>query len=104
MKIQLIQYEKKFAQKDGDIVVTQFSAPQALDEFDVNVIDLSCSKMWKTNGVSISSVECLNDLKSLSTMVSNRRKSIVLYVFPQNCDYLYHFDSYSKRYRINFQI
>ena len=66
------------------------SAPRALDDYDINVLDLSVSTMWKYRNHSyIGQVDLLPDLKTLQQMVENRKTAIVVYVMPQNVLYSY---------------
>lgn len=95
-KIQLITYQPKdFMVGNNNIEISNFNNLKALDNYDVNVFDLSNTNIWKNkssknekaNGDTIIS----SDLKSIKTMIQNSKKTKVLICLPQNvkyrCDY-----------------
>jgi len=91
-KIQLITYQPTdFNISNDNIEISNFNNLKALDNYDVNVFDLSNSNIWKnkndktekpTGDILVSS-----DLKSIKTMIQNSKKTKVLICLPQNIKY-----------------
>ena len=90
MKIQLITEQTSF-EASKDVTLSTFDAPRSLDEFDVNVIDLSHEKIWHNTGEHFRSVNRLNDFRSIQTMVAKKCRAKVLFVLPQNGNCYYHY-------------
>lgn len=97
MTIQVIG--EGWGEKPGFIDITQspLAYPRSLDEFDINIISLNDEALWRSDTTRCNSVNSCNDLKSVANMVKNRKKSIVVYVMPQN------FIFYYNKYTINHQ-
>ncbi len=103
--IQIINYsgERNNGFKEcRSIKFTSICKPQSLDEFQINIIDLRDERLWRNDGKNPSSIENLNDLKSLRVMLINATKSINIIQFPQDCVFLYHTigDDYIKSIRL----
>lgn len=90
MKIQLITQNKIFF-NDNLITVSNYSHPMSPDDFDINVIDLSYAEIWRHNGPQIGKLNIYNDLVSISKMIDDATKTIVIYVYPQDVTYDYHY-------------
>lgn len=90
MKIQIIGEKVNF-ETHRDITQSTFDAPRSLDEFDVNIIDLSNEKVWYNFGDNIRNVNRSNDFKSIQTMVRKKRLTKVVFVFPQNGKFYYNY-------------
>ena len=88
MRIQVIQFSADGGEKDG-ITFSPLSAPRALDDFDINIVDLSSAGIWKYQEDTCGKVDILCDLQTISQMVRSRQRAIVIYVFPQNIRYKY---------------
>ena len=88
------------------IVQSSLANPRSLDEFDVNILDLSCEKMWKYHDNSYSTVDEANDLASVRQMVKNSQKTKIIYVLPRSIAISYYFYSgkYNKREMIKDHI
>ena len=84
MRIQIINYERE--QTNDNVVYSKLSAPISLDEFDINVIDLSNEKIWYSEKSTVT-VDCICDLKSVQQMVTNSKTSTIVYVLPQNIEF-----------------
>lgn len=89
-KIQIITYNGKDAKYNGS-VITQNSLHdiQSLDEFDVNVIDLSSNALWECNVDSKETINSISDFISISEMIINRNKSNLVILYPQNSKFKY---------------
>lgn len=91
-KIQLITYEPNdFVENSYDIKISNFNNLKALDNYDVNVFDLSNPSIWrsKSNKYEMPNGEIVisDDLKSIKTMIQNSKKTKVLICLPQNIQY-----------------
>lgn len=88
MSIQVISYDNKIESQDK-IEYSFLDSPKALDDYDINIIDLSAEKMWICGSSDIGRIDSLKDLKTIYKMVESRKKAIVIYVFPKNVVYRY---------------
>lgn len=98
MKIQVIGYSKKKELDDTVITTSSLSAPKSLDEFDVNIIDLSSKYIWENKEDHYESINSINDFQSVGTMIENSRKTKIVYAFPENVCFRYYWDQYEKQY------
>ena len=79
-KIQLVTYEpSKFKDYDSKIDIRDFNKLEALDNYEINVIDLSSTEIWANKGTkedkpSLNS-KMSNDFASINKMISNSKKS-----------------------------
>ena len=72
MRIQVIQYSQSSAAEKDGISFSPMHAPCALDDFDINILDLSVSAMWRyTYSSNVGQVDALPDLRTLQQMVEN---------------------------------
>lgn len=91
MTIQIINYSG-----NGDteeVVYSQISAPRSLDEFDLDIIDLSSEAIWYSDTGSFDKVNSINDLKSIGIMVRDSKKAQIIFVLPQDIDF--HFSHFA---------
>ncbi|MEF2689890.1 MAG: hypothetical protein U0N10_00570 [Bacilli bacterium] len=91
-KIQLITYNiDEFSEYDNNIDVNNFNALKALDNYDINVIDLSSFEIWanRTNIESRPSTDSklTADFNSIHQMIKNSKKSKIIICLPQNIYY-----------------
>lgn len=89
MKIQVINHSQEGIH--GEIVYRKMAMPDSLDEFDINIIDISDEKIWYNNTERTTTLNCINDFISIREMVANRKSSRILYVLPQ--DVTFHFST-----------
>lgn len=90
MKIQVIQHSNNSATVREDVQFSPMREPRALDDYDINFIDLSADSLWKYYGnTNIGQVDAHSDLKTLQQMVENKKNAVVVYVMPQNTRYTY---------------
>ena len=100
MKIQIISYNKKSEQAFSGVTVSALSCPKSLDEYDINIIDLTSRQgLWCYNGDGYSKINCINDFISIASMVENCKKTKVVYVFPSNLSFSYYYGVYEKKYQ-----
>lgn len=90
-EIQMITYsgnDEKYLGKS--MTVNNFHDVQSLDSFDINIIDLNNEQIWKNERDSNESVNIINEFKSLSIMINQRKKSKIIVILPQNCVFKYY--------------
>jgi len=101
-KIQLITYNPdKLKEYGGNIDISDFNTLNALDNYEINVFDLTDSQMWfnKSNsGSEPSKKYCIMsaDFKSIKQMLVNSKKSKNIICLPQNV--YYHCKYYAETY------
>lgn len=96
MKIQIISANRRSTTLSSAATCSLITSPKSLDEFDINVIDLSSGELWRYAGDDPSSINQINDFKSISNMILRKSLSKVLIVLPQNVDFFYYY--FSQRY------
>ena len=100
MKIQLISNGDHKAINDPNITINPLSSPQSLDEFEVDIIDLSTPSLWRAGADNNKAIDSVNDFISIQQMVDRKHKAFILYVLPSNVD----FDFYSKEMSGSYKI
>lgn len=97
--IQILTYSSKGdALKGKNVTINKIHDAQSLDEFEINIIDLKDEYIWRNNGSNTHSVNCRNDLISLSKMIENSHKTNIVVLFPTNTRYLYSYTKYDGKY------
>lgn len=90
MKMQLIT-SRKFEECDyPHVTISEFDKPLALDEFEVNIIDLNSSELWRTKEQNLKTIDRLADFASIQSMVTHRKIASVVYCLPQDLTFLSH--------------
>lgn len=103
MKIQLITSRQIQKQDYPNITISEFDKPLALDDFDVDIIDLNSDKFWRTKEQAFKTIDCFADFASIQSMVTHRARAAVVYCLPQDLMFLsydYIEGSYKKRTRL----
>lgn len=93
MKLQIITENSMYLKLGNGVTrISDYSRPQALDDFEVNIIDLSCEEIWRFAGYELNRVDYSAELESLSRMINASNNANIVIVFPQNliCRYGYH--------------
>lgn len=103
MKIQFIHNEGSNVTKLSNVVNSTISNPRSLDEFDLNIVDLSNSQYWVNYDYDTKSIYKIQDIYNLSKMIENASKTKVLVLFPQNNQFLYGDLHVSKGYKIELK-
>lgn len=79
--------------------VSQFGEIQALDDFEMCIIDLALKDLWYFKGDSPTNLNSFHDLLTLKEAIINRKKSKIIIIFPQNetihYNYNHHYDGTS---------
>lgn len=95
--IQMLTYGKGAKNFEGqDMVINTFHDAQSLDEFEINIINLNSSLVWKNTDNGKNKINAENDLRSLSSMIRNCMKTQIIIMFPRNMDFEYYY--YGGRY------
>lgn len=81
MNIQLISTVKR---NFTNITEVGFNEYNALDDFDINIIDLSNGSFWIYPYGVESKIINFEDIKSLKTSLLNTRRSKIILILPQN--------------------
>lgn len=101
-KVQIISNNTHINNENGKgVIISSLSSPRSLDEFDVNIVDLSYDGLWKNKGKQNNTINCAADLKSIREMIERSELSTIVFVFPQNdlFEYDYGYNGNAKRYR-----
>lgn len=88
MNIQIITYNIKKFKMESNITVSDISSPKSLDEFDINIVDISSKELWKykdgSRCATLPTIDQIGDFYSIREMVLNSNNAKVIYIFPQN--------------------
>lgn len=96
--IQMLTYSgKEEGYKGEHITINSMHDAQALDDFEINVINLRSEYMWYNNAPNNYSLNCVDDLASLATMIRYCKRTNVIIMLPMNVTYCY--DEWDGRYR-----
>lgn len=97
MNIQVITGNSKL-KGNNNILISDYGNPRAMDDFDINFIDLSFKGLWKWSGKQISNLNRNEDLSTISNMVRSSETSQIVYVYPQNVEYNYNYINQEYKY------
>lgn len=82
--------------------ISNLTEIQALDDFEICIIDLNSEILWRNVRDDIDSINSIKDLKTIKTAMMNSQKTTILIVFPQNrffkFNYAYSSDISGKKY------
>ena len=87
MTIQVITENIGLNTDDTNITISKYVKPRAIDDFDINVIDLSYDKLWKEDDIILDKSVLRDNLVQLADMIEKSQKAKCLYIFPQDIDY-----------------
>lgn len=107
MKIQVISYKGLVNYGDEhQYTYSTLSEPKTFDAFDLNIISLQTPELWKNSGTTTTSVNSINDFKSLRKLISSCEKASIIVCFPQNYDFQFHYvgQGYQNIYRMKNMI
>jgi len=103
--IQFIAAENKLnIKKDIIFSYSSLGEPNSLDEFDINVIDLSSKLIWQNMGANIDSINCANDFTNLNTMIRKSNRTKILILLPQNIQFKYRYVSINSSYSQSIEL
>ena len=96
--IQILRYYGKNEKYAGKKVeVNNIHDAKSLDDFEINIIDLNDSNMWKCKGTTPTTIDSIADINSLATMIRNSKRTKIVVLFPQNLRYNYNYGSLMYR-------
>lgn len=89
--IQIITYDVNKYGKCSDKIykISSLGEIQALDDFEICVIDLSDEYIWRYNGSQPNNVNCYKDLLTIKEAILNSTISKIIIVLPQNETFCY---------------
>lgn len=104
-KIQLITYDgANYIEKNDEITVSEFSNLEALDNFEINVFDLTNFLIWRNKSKSInapSHMICISDdFKSINDMICNSKNTKFVVILPQNIPFSWEYAGQRKTDRL----
>ena len=82
MRIQVIQYSSSATEKEG-ITFSPLNAPRAIDDFDINIINLAVNSMWTYRGDALGMVDSRQDLDTI------QKKRRLLYMHCRRTSIMY---------------
>lgn len=90
--IQIITYDINNYSEYSDKLykISKLGEIQALDDFEICVIDLSNKYIWRYDELSPTNVNCYKDLLTIKEAIINSNISKVVIVLPQNEEFYYY--------------
>ena len=64
--------------------ISRLGEIQALDDFEICIIDLSSEYLWRYDEIQPTNVNCYKDLLTIKEAITNSVKSKILIILPQN--------------------
>ena len=103
MNIQIITNNEELVSEEG-ILVSSYAKPMALDDFEINIIDLSNRTLWYYNeNYKLGLINDYSHLYAIKEMIETTRKAKVIYVYPQNYNYYYDYQYIYERNSRDYQ-
>lgn len=88
--IQIITYDtREYSEYPKTYKISSLGDIQALDDFEICIIDLSNESIWRYNGSQPSNVNCYRDLLTIKEAIINSNMCKILIVLPQNENFYY---------------
>lgn len=88
--IQVLTYSGKENEMQGSgVKINSIHDVESLDSFDLNIIVLQDKKLWMNKRDTKTSINAIEDLKSLSAVLRNSVKAKNVILFPQNDKFYY---------------
>ncbi|MBQ3425656.1 MAG: hypothetical protein IJH37_00750 [Clostridia bacterium] len=106
MKIQVIGFSDKTIKYSGydDITYSTINKPFSLDMYNINIISLQNSKLWFNKGSDTNSINNIDDISSLGTMLRCSKKAFNIIAYPQNYEYSFYYNKHQSTYQKSTQI
>lgn len=89
---------RDFSESGHQILFSDFSDMDSLDEFHLNIIDLNYIWECKKNSTQFDDIEFIKELKNLKLMIENSQKTKILFILPKNQDSYYNYSPGYERY------
>ncbi len=91
--IQIITYDvNKYKEYPDKLYkISKLEEIQALDDFEICIIDLNNEYLWRNRGTDTKTINNINDLRTIKSAITNSKKAIILISFPQNENFRYYY-------------
>ena len=83
-------YLKEQIKNNSEFKVNGFKNIEAMDEYDINIIDLNSQNLWYNKAANEGSINEINDLKHLKNTIENSLNSKMVIILPQNLKYYWY--------------
>lgn len=99
-RIQFVTFnpERSSLFKEDGIFLSSYRRARVFDEFEINVINLQVSEIWKNKGSTHQSINCSRDLDSLGKIRTNAERAKTIVLLPQDGVFDYDYVSYPGKY------
>lgn len=94
--IQLLTKSVREEFKGDEFVISSLFKPQSLDAYEINIIDLSDSEIWRNEDGGNKSIDDINNFRSIADMILNSKKTKILILLPQNIQFQCFWTKYNK--------
>ena len=91
-----IQYISNQKAKIQNVECSTIDSPKSFDTFDINIIDLNSSEIWRNKNDNTRRINEINDFKNLNDMIKHSVKCKIIIVIPQNLVFLYDYFDKNK--------
>jgi len=88
-RIQYIAYQLK-RETIEDVTISRIEAPESLDAFDLNIIDLNDRLIWCCSKPAGDTVNCIQDIYNINRMIEHSKHTNYLILLPAGLTYHYH--------------
>ncbi|WP_035301816.1 hypothetical protein [Clostridium sp. DL-VIII] len=85
---QLMNYGGESSINSKNIKISSFEKPQSLDEFSINIIDLSSEEIWENSNNNYNTIDCITDFENLRKMIQNSEKTKIVVILPQDLRFI----------------
>ncbi|NCD03800.1 MAG: hypothetical protein EOM00_12575 [Clostridia bacterium] len=85
-RIQHMAFKKNTDMHGDGVTLSEISAPRSLDEFDVNIIDLSSEYIWRYHDRQMK-IDYESEFNDLNRMIEESCSSKIVIILPQNIRY-----------------
>lgn len=93
--VQILGIDKELYKEvtKGVYKISTFEEFQALDDFEVCVIDLNKKEIWENDENRKTGINCSKDLRNVKEAITQSKKCKIVIIFPQNLNYQYYYRS-----------
>lgn len=88
--IQIIKYRNIGTFENKNITLNTLAKPQSFDQFGINIIDFRSYEIWKNDLKDTTTINCINDFRSIRTMIEKSISSTIIIILPQNIEFKYY--------------
>ena len=80
------------------VTANAFDKFSTVDQFDVTIVDASSARIWQSKKNCVTTINIINDFKSLKQSVLNSQAAKVVYVLPKNLTFSFYYDAARAKY------